>query len=123
PRIAAKRPLRFFGYALGEVSGVTFKTQEEIEDKIAEFGIPSARSSSTKKNQLVRLCTSSEEVVEYYKYIQELRHELPFDIDGVVIKVNQLRLQEDLGFVARSPRWATAAKFEPERAETTVENI
>ncbi len=73
--------------------------------------------------KLARVCKGEHEARLYYDFIQEIRSLLPFDIDGIVVKVNDYRLQEDLGFVARSPRWATAAKFPPEQAETTIERI
>lgn len=127
PRIAASRPLRFFGYAVGEYSDLKFKTHKELEVKIAEFGVPSIVHQKfevgRKEHELTRACESAQEAVEYYHFIQEIRHQLPFDIDGIVVKVNDLRLQDELGFVARSPRWATAAKFEPEQAETVVKEI
>jgi DNA ligase (NAD+) len=119
-KIAAARPLKFFGYALGMVEGKAFETQEGIQKYFADHGIPTAIKSNP---DLVRLCKGPEEVVEYYHHIEKIRSSLPFDIDGVVIKVNSLRLQDDLGLVARSPRWATAAKFKPEQATTVVENI
>ncbi|WP_413292070.1 NAD-dependent DNA ligase LigA [Bdellovibrio sp. HCB185ZH] len=119
-KIAAARPLKFFGYALGMVEGKEFETQQGIQKYFAEHGIPTAIKSNP---DLVRLCNGPEEVVEYYHHIEKVRSSLPFDIDGIVIKVNSLRLQDDLGLVARSPRWATAAKFKPEQATTVVENI
>ncbi|UXR65687.1 NAD-dependent DNA ligase LigA [Bdellovibrio bacteriovorus] len=119
-KIAASRPLRFFGYALGAVEGVTFETQKNIQEYFAEHGIPTALKY---KEDLLRVARGPEEVVEYYHHIEKIRPSLPFDIDGVVIKVNSLRLQDDLGLVARSPRWATAAKFKPEQAQTIIENI
>ncbi|WP_413576452.1 NAD-dependent DNA ligase LigA [Bdellovibrio sp. HCB290] len=119
-KIAAARPLKFFGYALGLVEGKTFENQEDIQKYFAEQGIPTAIKSNP---DLVRVCKGPQEVVEYYHHIEQIRSTLPFDIDGVVIKVNSLRLQEDLGLVARSPRWATAAKFKPEQATTVIENI
>lgn len=73
--------------------------------------------------KLARVCKGEAEAKLYYEFIQEIRSLLPFDIDGIVVKVNNYRLQEDLGFVARSPRWATAAKFPPEQAETVIERI
>lgn len=119
-KIAASRPLRFFAYALGATEGVSFSSQMEIESHFAEQGLPTAL---TYEQKLVRLCKGPQEVVDYYHEIEKIRSSLPFDIDGIVIKVNSLRIQDDLGLVARSPRWATAAKFKPEQAFTIVENI
>lgn len=119
-RIAASRPLRFFGYALGATEGVEFPTQWDIQEYFSEHGIPTALKYG---EALVQIARGPEEVVKYYHHIEKVRPHLPFDIDGVVIKVNSLRLQDDLGLVARSPRWATAAKFKPEQATTVVENI
>jgi len=119
-KIAASRPLRFFGYALGAVEGISFTTQQSIEEYFAAHHIPTALSYNP---DLVKICTGHEELVEYYHMVEKIRPTLPFDIDGIVLKVNSLRLQEDLGMVARSPRWATAAKFKPEQATTLVEDI
>lgn len=115
-KIAAGRPLKFFSYALGEVDGVSFDTHESVENYLRDIGFPIAQD-------LIQVCRGPEDVVKYYYTIESKRKSLPFDIDGIVVKVNSLRLQEDLGMVARSPRWATAAKFQPEQAETVVENI
>lgn len=141
PSIAASRPLQFFCYSPGLVEGATFKTQEEFESLAHQAGLPtteviSKKTSYTKlqKNYekrkfniyrppLSRVCKGFEEVIEYYEFVNKIRHELPFEIDGVVIKVNNYRLQEELGFVARSPRWAFAAKFEPEQATTVINEI
>ena len=119
-KIAASRPLRFFGYALGATEGVTFATQQEIEEYFAQHQIPTALSYNP---DLVKICKGPEELAEYYHHVEKIRPTLPFDIDGIVLKVNSLRLQDDLGMVARSPRWATAAKFKPEQATTLIENI
>jgi len=119
-KIAASRPLRFFAYALGAVTGVEFKNQSDICAYFEKAGIPTAPALNP---DLVRICETAEDAVEYYHDIEKLRPKLAFDIDGIVIKANSVRLQDDLGLVARSPRWATAAKFKPEQAETTVENI
>ncbi|MGZ5280368.1 MAG: NAD-dependent DNA ligase LigA, partial [Pseudobdellovibrionaceae bacterium] len=120
-KIAASRPLRFFSYAAGVIDGKTFSTQEEMEDYFAEIGLPVVEK--TKALPLRKICTGADEVIEYYHDIEKRRHSLPFDIDGIVVKTNSFRLQEDLGFVARNPRWAAAAKYKPEQAETIVENI
>lgn len=119
-KIAASRPLRFVAYALGAVEGIEFKMQADISAFFEKVGIPTAPALDPK---LVRVCETAEEAVEYYHSIEKMRPKLPFDIDGTVIKVNSTRVQDDLGLVARSPRWATAAKFKPEQAETVVENI
>ncbi|MFN7905147.1 MAG: NAD-dependent DNA ligase LigA [Pseudobdellovibrionaceae bacterium] len=115
-KIAASRPLKFFGYALGAVEGVSFQNQNEIADYFLACGIPSSKKYAV-------LCHSAGEVVSYYNDLSTKRKNLPFDIDGMVAKVNSIRLQEDLGLVARSPRWATAAKFAPDQAQTVVEDI
>ncbi|MEK2643714.1 NAD-dependent DNA ligase LigA [Bdellovibrio sp. BCCA] len=120
-KITASRPLRFYGYALGAVDGIEFKNQQEIENYFAEVGIPSLQKNAD--FDLVRVCAGPLAVVDYYHEVEKLRPNLPFDIDGIVIKVNSLRLQDDLGLVARSPRWATAAKFKPEQAQTVIETI
>lgn len=119
-RIAAARPLKFFAYALGAVEGISFKDQKNIGDVFGEAGLPTV---TTLKPDLVRLCHGADETVDYYRFIEKQRPKLPFDIDGIVIKVDSLRLQDDLGLVARSPRWATAAKFKPEQAQTVIEEI
>ncbi len=120
-KIAASRPLRFFAYALGEVEGVEFTSQQEAEDQLAAWGLPVAQE--LKKKKLRQVCVGVDAVIQYYHWIESIRHELAFDIDGIVIKVNSFRLQEDLGLVARSPRWAAAAKYKPEQAETRIEDI
>lgn len=117
PKIAASRPLKFIAYALGATEGFQFTSQYSIEETFAELGLP------TLKKELIRISTEISDLVEYYHHIEKVRPSLDFDIDGIVIKVNSLALQEDLGLVARSPRWATAAKFKPTQAETVIEEI
>ena len=117
PKIAATRPLKFMAYGLGETDGITFSSQQDISQKFKELGLPTLDSNLT-------LCSSNPDaLIKYYFEIEKLRPKLEFDIDGIVIKVNSMALQEDLGLVARSPRWATAAKFKPEQAETQIEDI
>lgn len=115
-KIAASRPLRFFAYGLGLVDGIEFKKHSEIEIYFESIGLPVALD-------YVKTCQSADEVIQYYQSIDQKRSKIPFDIDGVVIKVNSLKTQDELGLVARSPRWATAAKFKPEQAQTVIENI
>lgn len=137
PRITAQRSLRLFAYAPGACEGIAFRSQEEFEMKLAEFGLPTvgiSRSDDFEREaekllkagsrpSLARLCVGAEEAIRYYKFIEKIRHRLPFDIDGIVVKTNSYRLQEELGFVARSPRWAVAAKFQPEQGTTVIREI
>ena len=121
-RVAAQRPLKMFAYALGASEGTNYKTQLEIETAFKDLGLPGLDSREGGKAS-PRLCQNIEEVIDYYNFVESLRHDLPFDIDGIVVKINELDLQDSLGFVARSPRWAVAAKFQPEQAITRVNEI
>jgi DNA ligase (NAD+) len=115
PGITKARPLRFFAHGWGELSEPIAKTQLEAMKRIASFGFPVSP-------QLVR-CAGVGEMLDHYRAIEKERAELPFDIDGVVYKVDRLDWQERLGQVARAPRWALAHKFPAEKAETTLEAI
>lgn len=119
--IVAARPLRFFAYSSGQMEGIEFRTQQELEEQFLAWGLPVA--GTVKGVSLRKKATGAAAVVEFYNDIEKLRYDLPFEIDGVVIKVNSIRLQNDLGIVARSPRWATAAKYKPQQSETLIENI
>ncbi len=111
PRITAARPLRFFAYAWGEIVGdMPARTQSGMVEAFARWGLPT--------NPLMRRCESVDEMLAHYRLIEEQRASLPYDIDGVVYKVDDLELQRRLGFVSRSPRWATAHKFPAEKATT-----
>jgi DNA ligase (NAD+) len=113
--ITAARPLRFFAYAWGEMSAMPSETQQGMVETFARWGLP--------VNPLMRLCDSGEEMLAFYREIGERRASLGYDIDGVVYKVNRLDLQERLGFVSRSPRWAIAHKFPAEQAVTVLRDI
>jgi DNA ligase (NAD+) len=115
PRMTAERPLQFFAYAWGEVSEPFASTQFEAIQAMHRFGLPT--------NPLTKLCHSAAEMLAQYRSIEEMRATLGYDIDGVVYKVNDLGLQQRLGFVSRSPRWAVAHKFPAEQATTIVEAI
>jgi DNA ligase (NAD+) len=117
-RIAASRPLQFFAYSLGSFEGISFKTQEQFEETLQEWGLPLVASP-----KLRRSCLGGDGLVQFYQDLEAQRPALPFDIDGMVAKVNSFHLQSELGLVARSPRWATAAKYKPQQAQTRVENI
>jgi DNA ligase (NAD+) len=114
-RITAERPLKFFAYAWGDLSQPIAKTQKGAIDAFQRFGLP--------VNPLTKVCRSAAEMLSHYRDIEAQRATLGYDIDGVVYKVDDLALQERLGFVSRSPRWAVAHKFPAERATTIVENI
>lgn len=115
PNITAKRPLDIFFYGIGEVSGRRFETHREILHTLREWGL--------KTNPLNKPCQGIHEAIAYYKEIGERRDALEYEIDGVVIKVDSLELQERLGTVARSPRWACAYKFKPRQATTRILKI
>lgn len=125
-RVTAARPLRFMAYALGATEGGQLappETQSEIAELFTELGFTTAQSVSQKTLPLTRICQGAKAVNAFYREIEALRHNIPFEIDGIVIKVNSSLLQSQLGFVSRSPRWAIAAKFKPEQAQTLVEDI
>jgi DNA ligase (NAD+) len=114
-RVTAERPLKFFAYAWGEISAPLATTQMAAIAAFHKFGLP--------VNPLTKLCRSAREMLAHYRAIEARRATLGYDIDGVVYKVDDLALQQRLGFVSRSPRWATAHKFPAERATTIVEGI
>jgi DNA ligase (NAD+) len=113
--VTARRPLRFLAHGWGAHSDLPAATQFGMMGLIAEWGL---RVSP----QLVR-CLSLDDMVQHYRAIREARAGLPYDIDGVVYKVDRLDWQERLGFVAKAPRWGMAHKFPAERAETVIEAI
>ncbi len=113
--ITASRPLRFFAYAWGEASKLPADTQSGVYEAFAKWGLP--------VNPQTRVCTGAEELLAFYEELAEERAKLPYDIDGVVYKVNRLDLQERLGFVSRSPRWAIAHKFPAQQAMTILNGI
>lgn len=113
--ITASRPLKFFAYALGYTEERIADTQQQLREKIASFGFM--------LNEPSALCENVETMLAYHKKIEGQRDRLPFDIDGVVYKINAFDLQERLGFVSRSPRWAIAHKFSAQQSETTINAI
>ncbi|GIL39792.1 NAD-dependent DNA ligase LigA [Roseiterribacter gracilis] len=109
------RPVRFFGYALGESSAPVADTQHGIRAKLHKWGF--------ELNEPAKLTSSVDELLDFYREIGERRAKLPYDIDGVVYKVDRVDLQRRLGDVQRAPRWAVAHKFPAERATTVLEKI
>ncbi len=120
PKITAKRPLKFFAYSLGAAEGISFRSQNELSETFSNWGFPVVSQIDPR---LAVVVENSDAAVSYYHFIEKLRPKLLFDIDGIVVKVNEFELQERLGFVARNPRWATAAKFAPEQGTTLITEI
>jgi len=115
PTITAARPLRFAAYTWGEISVPLAPTLWESRTLLENFGF--------QLNSPTQICETETELLEFYQQILMGRTNLPFDIDGVVYKVNDLKLQDQLGFVARAPRWAIAHKFPAEHALTRLNAI
>ena len=115
PGVTAQRPLRFFAYAWGEISTPPADTQMAMMLVFRRLGFV--------VNPLTALCQSTDEMRARFREIESRRATLGYDIDGVVYKVDDLALQQRLGFVSRAPRWATAHKFPAERATSTVRGI
>lgn len=119
PKVAASRPLRFMGYGIGRVQWASplfaWTSQKEIMDGLGELGFSIPPEA--------RLCRSRQEVADYFQNLMERREGLPFEIDGVVAKVNSLEMQRALGFTSRAPRWAMALKFPAYQARTVLNSI
>ena len=117
PKLAAQRPLSFFAYGLGEVRGWPAQpaTHFATLDALREMGVPVGDER--------RVCLGAAALVAFHDDVQARRDSLPFDIDGVVYKVNRYDLQRALGFVTREPRWAVAHKYPAQEEMTTVEAI
>ena len=116
PQVTARRPLAFFAYGIGEVAGAELPaTQHTLLDWLEQGGFPVSDER--------RVCCGPQALADFHARIGELRTQLPFDIDGVVYKVDSLALQARLGFVTREPRWAVAHKYPPQEETTTVLDI
>jgi DNA ligase (NAD+) len=114
-RITAKRPLDIFCYAMGAVEGISFNSQSDFLKALSNWGF--------KVNPHVRQAKDISECIDYFNTMTEERERLPYEIDGIVIKVDSIALQNRLGSVSRSPRWAIACKFPAIQATTIIENI
>ncbi len=115
-QITAKRELAFWAYQLGEViGGPAFTTHHETLEFLADLGFP--------VNPEVKVLDSLEEVFEHCAHWQEHRHDLDYEIDGVVVKIDDLAQRLELGFTSRAPRWAIAYKFPPEERTTVLRDI
>ncbi len=116
PRVTARRRLRLWTYGVGRVEGAEIASHREELDLLARLGFPV-------NVEWTRACRMIGDVLEFYHEVEGRKDDLPYEIDGIVVKVNDRALQAELGEISRSPRWAIAAKFSPDRAETTVEEI
>lgn len=115
PKAVSQRPIRFFAFDLLFDEEDASLTQDKINELIKEFGLPA--------NDYPKVCKSISEVHEVIKEWDDLRHQLPYETDGVVIKVNQTHLRAHLGSTSKFPRWAIAYKFEAEQATTIINDI
>lgn len=115
PRQVAGRPLDVVIYDAGEMEGISFDTHVQMLDMLKKLGL--------KTPSRCWKCRSIEEVLNALDELKKIRHEFPFELDGGVVKVNQRSLDDRLGSTAKSPRWAVAFKYEPERAETLLKDI
>ncbi len=115
PAITAGRPLDFFAYGLGQAQGISFRSHYEVLETLNKFGF--------KTSPFVRRCKGIEPVVQYHREMSERRERLPYEIDGIVVKVNDFALQDRLGARTRSPRWAIAFKFIAKQATTQILDI
>jgi DNA ligase (NAD+) len=116
PAMTAQRPLAFFAYGIGEVRGWSLpRTHAGLLDALAALGLP--------VDDHRRVARGVDELVKFYERVTAIRDDLPFDIDGVVYKVDSLALQRELGFVTREPRWAVAHKFPAEERATRLLDI
>ena len=116
PRITARRPLAFYAYAIGVFEGEELPPRHsQLLAKFREWGLP--------VSNLIKVADGIDGCLEYFRSIGAKRDALPFDIDGVVYKLDDLAAQRELGFVGRTPRWAIAHKFPAQEQQTTVEAI
>ena len=115
PTITAKRPLDIFFHGTGIIEGVQFATHCEFREGLEQWGL--------KPVPLGRLCRGLQEIFRYRDEMEARRDQLPYEIDGLVVKVNSTALQQRLGQIARSPRWAIAYKFKPRQATTRILDI
>lgn len=115
PKIAASRPLTAFIYGMGKVEGAAFATLSQYQATLREWGFQVGEHCG--------LARGAQEVLEFYRKIEKLRPSLPFEIDGVVVKLNRLEELDRAGFVSRSPRGMIAFKYPPRQETTTVEEI
>ena len=112
PRVTASRPLSMVVHGIGAATGITFESQSAAYELLKSFGLP----TSTR----YKVVKSAKEVSEFVSYYADHRHDIEHEIDGIVIKVNEIPIQAELGFTARAPKWAIAYKYSPEEVTTKL---
>ena len=115
PRVTASRPLSMVVHGIGAKDGASFASQSEAYELLKSWGLPTSTRYKVAKNE--------KEIREFINYYLEHRHDVEHEIDGIVIKVNELKIQEDLGFTSRAPKWAIAYKYPPEEVVTKLLDI
>jgi len=115
PRVTASRPLSMVVHGIGAATGVTFDSQSSAYELLKGFGLPTSSRYKVVK--------SAAEVSEFVAYYADHRHDIEHEIDGIVIKVNEIPIQNELGFTARAPKWAIAYKYPPEEVTTKLLDI
>ena len=115
PRVTASRPLSMVVHGIGAATGVEFASQSDAYELLKKFGLPTSSRYKVVK--------SAAEVSEFVSYYADHRHDIEHEIDGIVIKVNEIPIQEELGFTARAPKWAIAYKYPPEEVTTKLLDI
>jgi len=113
--ITASRPLTFYCWGVGEARGVEIKTEWELVERLGEWGF--------KVDEHIRRCADIDEALGYQKELEEIRDSLPYEADGIVVKVNRRDYQKELGATAKHPRWNIAYKFKPRQGTTVVNDI
>ncbi len=114
-RVTAERPLRMYCYDAGRADGIRFESQVELLTVLPSFGLP--------VNPLYAVCQTFDDVTAFYRKIQSLRESLPYETDGIVVKIDRFDLRREAGFASRSPRWAIAGKFPAEQGVTRLLDI
>jgi len=115
PNITAQRRLDFIAWGVGVVEGISFKKHSEVLETLEKFGFKAAKPR--------RICKNIDEVIEFYHRIESERDSFDYELDGIVVKVNDMELWERLGSTARSPRWAIAGKFKPRQRTTKILDV
>jgi len=115
PRVTASRPLSIFCYDVGATDGITFETQQDLLAQLPKLGLPVNPASWP--------CHGIEDVLEVYRRVGRMRHDLPYEADGIVVKVDAFSARETLGAVSRSPRWAIAGKYPASQGITRLIDI